>query len=87
MALCNACERIFSHARKILSYQRRAMTPQHLNDHLMLTANRKLWNRHLINDIVCTDGNFKPKKAVPLYALPEDRRHMDELMSDEDDDY
>ena len=48
----NLCERLFSHAKIIMSDRRKHMKPQTLNDVLLLKANRQLWGPGLIQAIL-----------------------------------
>ena len=49
----NLCERLFSHAKIIMSSRRKCMSPQTLNDLLFLKANRSYWpGTSIIDEII-----------------------------------
>jgi hypothetical protein len=48
----NICERLFSHAKIIMSDRRKHMKPQTLNDVLLLKASQQYWSPELIQEIL-----------------------------------
>jgi len=64
------------------------MTPEHLNDVLLLKSNPNLWNRATFSRLVDRmTGVFKPRKATKLWGVPEGRKNIDVIAyMDSDDD-
>jgi len=84
----NIVERLFSKGKNVLHCRRMGMTPEHLNDVLLLKANPNLWNRATFSRLVDRmNGGFKPRKATQLWGVPEGRKNIDVIAAmDSDDD-
>jgi hypothetical protein len=51
----NLCERLFSHAKIIMTDRRKLMSPYTLNNLLFLKANRRYWPSSIIVDEILND--------------------------------
>jgi hypothetical protein len=81
----NCVERLFSVGRINLPYNRKSLSPEHVNMILMLKANRDLWDAHVMSDLVVErTGGFKPRTRAPLWPLPPSQEGDDVASSDED---